>query len=185
MSPTFFPKQSEFRKWLAKNHKKETELLVGFYKVDSGKPSITWPQSVDEALCFGWIDGVRKFIDAESYSIRFTPRKHTSIWSAVNIKKMAELIERGLMQPAGLEIFQKRTENKSRIYAYEKEAGKLSAEYEKLFMTHKKAWTFFTTQAPSYQKVIIHRIMTAKQKKTQLSRLETTITASENLKRLF
>src|SRR5476649_488337 len=126
MLATFFPKPSDFRKWLLKNHKKETELLVGFYKVGSGKPSITWPQSVDEALCFGWIDGVRKSIDAESYSIRFTPRKHTSIWSAVNIKKMEELIEKELMQPAGLAIFQKRTENKSMIYAYENEAKKLS-----------------------------------------------------------
>src|SRR6187401_135455 len=108
MTPTFFANQSDFRKWLQKNHKKETELVVGFYKVGSGKPSITWPQSVDEALCFGWIDGVRTSIDNERYQIRFTPRKPTSIWSAVNIKKIETLTEQGLMQPAGIAIFEKR-----------------------------------------------------------------------------
>ena len=106
--PTFFAKQSEFRKWLQNNHKKQAELLVGFYKIGSGKPSMTWPQSVDEALCFGWIDGVRKSIDKESYQIRFTQRKPTSIWSAINISKIEELTRQGLMQPAGLASFEKR-----------------------------------------------------------------------------
>src|ERR1043165_3844754 len=101
MQPTFFSRPSEFRKWLKKNHKKEKELLVGFYKVGSGKPSMTWPESVDEALCFGWIDGIRKSLGEESYTIRFTPRKTSSIWSAVNIKKMEELTKKGLMKPAG------------------------------------------------------------------------------------
>src|SRR6476469_3818916 len=117
MVPTFFAKQSDFRKWLQKNHKKETELLVGFYKVGSGKLSITWPQSVDEALCFGWIDGVRKSIDKDSYQIRFCQRKPTSIWSAINIKKIDELSRQGLMQPAGHASFEKRTETKSKIYS--------------------------------------------------------------------
>jgi uncharacterized protein YdeI (YjbR/CyaY-like superfamily) len=121
MTATFFAKQSEFRKWLDKNHKKETELLVGFYKINSGKPSMTWSQSVDEALCFGWIDGVRKSIDKDSYQIRFTQRKPTSIWSAVNIKKIEELTKQGLMQPAGLVSFENRKENKSKIYSYENE----------------------------------------------------------------
>jgi len=103
--PTFFANQSDFRKWLRKNHKTKTELLVGFYKIDSGKPSVTWPQSVDEALCFGWIDGVRKSINKESYQIRFTQRKPTSIWSAINIKKVEELTKQGLMQPAGSRQF--------------------------------------------------------------------------------
>src|SRR6478672_4648920 len=101
MVPIFFADQHEFRKWLTKNHKKEIELLVGFYKVGSGKPSMSWSESVDEALCFGWIDGVRKSIDKDSYQIRFTQRKATSIWSAINIKKMEELTQKGLMQPAG------------------------------------------------------------------------------------
>jgi uncharacterized protein YdeI (YjbR/CyaY-like superfamily) len=179
MTPTFFPYQSGFRKWLKQNHKKETELLVGYYKVNSGKPSMTWAQSVDEALCFGWIDGVRKSIDEDSYCIRFTPRKPTSIWSAVNIKKVEELIKQGLMQPAGLAGFEKRKESKSRIYSYEKEATKLAADYEKKFRANKKAWAFFTSLAPSYQKLGIHRVMDAKQEKTQLSRLEKLITESE------
>jgi uncharacterized protein YdeI (YjbR/CyaY-like superfamily) len=179
MIPTFFPNQSDFRKWLKQNHKKETELLVGFYKIGRGKPSMTWPQSVDEALCFGWIDGVRKSIDRESYCIRFTPRKSTSIWSAVNIKKVEELTKKGLMQPAGLVSFEKRKEGKSGIYSYEKEATKLAETYEKKFKANKKAWAFFTSLAPSYQKLGIHRVMDAKQEKTQLSRLEKLITESE------
>src|SRR5438552_5111802 len=115
MTARFFRTQSDFRKWLAKNHDKAAELVVGFYKVASDKPSMTWPESVDQALCFGWIDGVRKRIDDESYSIRFTPRKSSSIWSAVNIEKAKELIKQNLMQPSGLMAFQKRSEHKSRI----------------------------------------------------------------------
>lgn len=185
MTLTFFAKQTDFRKWLAKNHKKEKELLVGFYKVGSGKASMTWPQSVDEALCFGWIDGVRKRIDEESYSIRFTPRKPTSIWSAVNIKKIGELTEKSLMQPAGIEAFAKRTHAKSAIYAYENEPVNLSPAFETKFKANKKAWTFFTAQAPSYQKTIIHWIMRAKQEATQLSRLEKTMIESSNQKRVL
>src|SRR6476619_3513385 len=133
IAPTFFSAPSHFRKWLKKNHSKATELLVGFYKVGSGKPSMTWSQSVDEALCFGWIDGVRKSIDIDSYQIRFTQRKSTSIWSAVNIKKMEELTKAGLMQPAGLESFAKRTESKSRIYSHEKEEEEFPGEFKKQF----------------------------------------------------
>ena len=117
----FFPTQTDFRRWLAENHERETELLVGFYKVGSNKPSMTWPQSVDEALCFGWIDGVRRSVDAESYSIRFTPRKAKSVWSVVNIKKVAELTAKGAMKPAGIAAFEKREESRSKIYAYENE----------------------------------------------------------------
>src|SRR5436190_19380271 len=137
--PTFFAKQADFRKWLQKNHKKETELLVGFYKVRSGIPSNTWSQSVDEALCFGWIDAVRKSIDKDSYQIRFTQRKPTSIWSAINIKKIEELTEQGLMQPAGLAIFEKRKEGKSKIYSYENEGRKFTQNFEKQFKANKKA----------------------------------------------
>ncbi len=185
MTPLFFSTQLEFRKWLSVNHKTKTELLVGYYKVKSGKPSMTWSQSVDEALCFGWIDGVRKSINNESYCIRFTPRKTTSIWSAVNIKKMEVLIDNGFMQPSGLESYKLRKESKSKIYAYEKKVVKLSANYEKIFKSNKKAWDFFSTQAPSYQKKIIHRIMSAKQEKTRISRLEKTIKESELLKRVY
>ncbi|WP_316768367.1 YdeI/OmpD-associated family protein [Pedobacter frigiditerrae] len=184
MEAQFFENPLLFRKWLAKNHQTKTELLVGFYKIGSGTPSMSWPQSVDEALCFGWIDGIRKSIDDKSYTIRFTPRKSTSIWSAVNIKKMDELTKKGLMQPAGLAAFQHRKEDKSRVYIHENEAKILSADFEKKFRTNKKAWDFFSTQAPSYQKLIIGWIMGAKQEATQLSRLEKAIAESELQKRM-
>ena len=119
MKPVFFPTQLDFRKWLDKNHKKETELLVGYYKVDSGKLSLTWSESVDQAICFGWIDGIRRSIDRESYSIRFTPRKPKSIWSAINIKKVEDLTKLGLMKPKGIAAFNKREESNSKIYSYE------------------------------------------------------------------
>lgn len=177
--PTFFKRPSDFRKWLEKNHQKKTELLVGFYKVDSGKPSMTWPESVDEALCFGWIDGVRNSIDEHSYQIRFTPRKSTSIWSAVNIKKMEELAKNGRMQPAGLAAFEKRQEKKSRIYSFESEAKELTAQMEKQFQANKKAWTYFKALAPSYRKVSIHWVLSAKQEATQQKRLSQLIAFSE------
>lgn len=184
MEPTFFSTPSDFRNWLSKNHKKETELLVGFYKVDSGGESITWSQSVDEALCFGWIDGVRKSIDDKSYTIRFTPRKPTSIWSAVNLKKMEELIKKQLVKPAGLAAFEKRKESRSKIYTYEKAPVKLDRNYEKKFKANKKAWAFFLSQAPSYQRVVFNWIMSAKQITTQHSRLEKLIDSSEAGKRI-
>ena len=184
MTPTFFETQDEFRKWLDKNHKTDTELLVGFYKVDSGKLSMTWSQSVDQALCFGWIDGVRKSINQESYCIRFTPRKHTSIWSAVNIKKFEELNNAGLMTTEGRKAFSLRTESKSKIYAYEKEPVILDKEFENQFKKNKLAWDFFDKQAPSYKKVMIHWIMNAKQEETRLSRLDKTISESEQQRRM-
>lgn len=171
MTPIFFEKQSDFRKWLVKNHKKETELLVGFYKVGSGKPGITWTQSVDEALCFGWIDGVRKSIDKDRYQIRFTPRKPTSIWSAVNIQKIKVLTKQGLMQPAGLVSFKNRKENKSKIYSFENEPVKFSPGYEKKFRKNKKAWEYFQSLAPSYKKHSTYWVMSAMQETTQLKRL--------------
>src|SRR5688572_18398385 len=126
MKPTFFSTSTGFRKWLMKNHKEKNELLVGFYKVRSEKPSMTWSESVDQALCFGWIDGVRNSIDSESYTIRFTPRKPGSIWSNVNLKKMKELIASGLMQPAGLAVFQKRQKERSGLYSHERDKVMLS-----------------------------------------------------------
>ncbi|MGD9994958.1 MAG: YdeI family protein [Salinivirgaceae bacterium] len=175
---TFFKTPADFRAWLENNHETASELIVGFYKVASGKPSINWSQSVDQALCFGWIDGIRRSIDKESYCIRFTPRRSTSIWSAINIKKVEELTKAGLMKPAGLKAFALRNENKSGIYAYENETVFESA-YEKQFKANKKAWDFFMKQAPSYKKGITRWIMSAKQEKTRQSRLEKTIKASE------
>ena len=185
MTPVFFPQQSDFRKWLTKNHKKESELVVGFYKVNSGKPSITWSQSVDEALCFGWIDGVRRTIDEDSYSIRFTPRRPTSIWSAININKVEQLTKQGLMKPAGLAIFKLRKEEKSNVYSHEKETAQLPGELKTIFKKNKRAWDYFNNQAPSYKKVIIHWITTAKQKETQLRRLNKVMAESEQHKRVI
>lgn len=184
MKPTFFAKGSDFRKWLKKNHAKEKELLVGFYKVDSGKPSMNWSESVDEALCFGWIDGVRRSLGEESYTIRFTPRKPASNWSAVNIKKIKELKEKGLMEPAGLAAYEKRQEKKSGIYAYENAPATFSGDLEKKFRANKKAWEFFSKQAPSYQKVVTNWIMSAKQETTRSSRLATLIKDSASGERL-
>jgi uncharacterized protein YdeI (YjbR/CyaY-like superfamily) len=184
MAATFFATQAEFRKWLEKHHKNETELLVGFYKLDSGKPSMTWSESVDQALCFGWIDGVRRSIDKESYSIRFTPRKKTSNWSAINIKKMEELTKAGLMTEAGQKAFAERIESRSKIYSYENEPVLLAAEYENQFRKNAAAWDFFMKQAPSYKKLTIHWIMDAKQEKTRQSRLEKAIRESEQQKRV-
>ncbi|MEY8761074.1 YdeI/OmpD-associated family protein [Chryseobacterium tongliaoense] len=185
MAARFFTTQEEFREWLVQYHQTENELLVGFYKVGTKKPSMTWSESVDQALCFGWIDGVRKSIDKESYSIRFTPRKPTSIWSAINIKKMEDLTKAGLMTTAGQKAFSLRKEEKSGIYSHEKEPATLDPAYEKQFKTNKKAWKFFSDQAPSYKKVMLHWIMSAKQEKTRQSRLEKTIRESEQQKRVL
>ena len=179
MKPIFFAKQSDFRKWLEKNHKKETELLVGFHKVDSGNPSMTWSQSVDEALCFGWIDGVRKSIDKDRYQIRFTQRKPTSTWSAINIKKMEALVQQGLMQLAGLESFKNRKEKNSKIYTYENEEVKLSPPFEKKFKANKIAWKYFQSLAQSYRKSSTSWVMGAKQDVTRLKRLNALIADSE------
>ena len=179
MEPTFFPTQDDFRAWLKKNAKKEKELLVGFYKMDSGIPSMSWPESVDQALCFGWIDGVRRGRDEVSYTIRFTPRKPTSIWSSINIAKVEKLTAQKLMMPEGIAAFELRKDHKSSIYSYEKEAVPLSPEYEEMFKKEKKAWAFFSTQPPGYQRQMIHRVMDAKQKATQLSRLGNLIRLSK------
>ncbi len=179
MKPIFFENQNEFRKWLQKNHDKETELLVGFYKVNTGKNSITWPQSVDQALCFGWIDGVRKSIDEESYQIRFTPRKKDSIWSAINIEKIEVLTGKGMMHHSGIESFNHRKESKSKIYSYEQEGVSFSILEEKQFKANKKAWKYFQLLAPSYQKSSINWVVSAKQDSTKTKRLNELIQDSE------
>ncbi len=175
---TWFPTPADFRKWLQKNHEKHTELLVGFHKVSSGKPSITWPQSVDEALCFGWIDGIRRNIDKDSYSIRFTPRKANSIWSAVNVKKIAELTEKGLMQPAGLAAYNKLDQSKSKIYSYENMAVPLSEAFQKQFQENEAAWSYFQSMPPSYRKPATNWVMSAKQEVTRVKRLHELIADS-------
>jgi len=185
ISPLFFATADDFRKWLGENHQTETELLVGYYKVGTKKPSMSWSESVDEALCFGWIDGVRRSINDESYCIRFTPRNPKSNWSAVNISKVGELTRLGKMHPDGLAVFGKRAEAKSAIYSYENRPEKLEAELEAVFLEHQKAWKFFTSQAPSYKKTMTYWVMSAKQEPTRKARLAKLIGASESGNKLF
>ncbi len=184
MTPTFFPDQYQFRDWLQANHQSETELNVGYYKVGSGKPSMSWSESVDQALCFGWIDGVRKSVDEERYMIRFSPRKKSSIWSAVNIKKVEELKAKGLMHPAGLAIYAHRKEDKSGVYSHENKNPSFSKELEEQFRASAKAWTFYETTPPSYKRSTIHWVMSAKREETTLKRLEQLIADSEKGERV-
>lgn len=185
MKPRFFPTPAAFRKWLAANHDKSTELLVGFYKKASGKPSITWPESVDEALCFGWIDGVRKTIDEDSYTIRFSPRKPSSIWSAVNIRNVERLTKEQRMQPAGLKAYAARKEHRSGVYAYEQRPAELVEPYASKLKANQAAWKFFQAQPPYYRKTISWWIVSAKQEETRLKRLEKLIEVSAQGKRLL
>jgi len=184
MKPRFFKSPSDFRQWLAPNYAKAKDLWVGFYKKSSGKPSITWPESVDEALCFGWIDGVRKRIDDQSYMIRFTPRKPTSIWSAVNIRHAQRLVNEGRMRPSGLKAFEARKENRSGIYSYEQRSPELEAKYAAKFKRNKTAWKFFQAQPPSYRKTLNWWVVSAKQEETRIKRLEKLIEASAHGQRL-
>lgn len=180
MDPVYFSSPAELRKWFEKNHLKEKELLVGFYKTSTGRPTISWSESVDQALCFGWIDGVRRSIDDKRYCIRFTPRKTGSIWSAVNIGKIEELTKKGLMTPAGMESFNQRNKEKSKLYSYEREKVELSPAFLKKFKSNKPAWNFFSLQPPSYQKPAINWVMSAKQEATRNSRLSSLIADSES-----
>lgn len=185
-APLFFPRARNFRTWLRTNHNKRSEMWVGFYKKDSGRPSITWPESVDEALCVGWIDGLRKTIDAESYKIRFTPRKKTSNWSAVNIERVAELTKLGRMRPAGLKAFELRKEEKSGIYAYEnRKSAVLGKAEEKQFRARPKAWDFFQRQPAGYRKLMTWWVISAKREETKKKRLERLISESEAGRRLL
>lgn len=182
---TFFETPDEFRAWLEANHESEAELLVGFYKKGSGRSSITWPESVAEALCFGWIDGVRRGIDDESYSIRFTPRKPSSNWSQVNIDKVAELTERGRMWPAGAAAFERRSGKRSAIYAYEqRKKAALDPEQEREFRARAAAWTFFQEQPAGYRQTATYWVVTAKREETRRKRLATLIDDSAGGRRL-
>jgi uncharacterized protein YdeI (YjbR/CyaY-like superfamily) len=183
--PMFFAESSDFGKWLEEHHNSTPELWVGFYKKGSGKPSITWPESVVEALCFGWIDGVRKSLNDSSYMIRFTPRKPGSIWSAVNIEYVEQLINSGKMRPEGLKAFELRKEEKSSIYAYEqKDEAKLDEASEQQFRSNAKAWDFFQSQPAWYRKQAIYRVISAKREETRVKRLAVLIEGSEQGRRV-
>lgn len=184
-APVFFASPRGFRTWLQRYAGSLTELVVGFYKLSTGRPSITWPEAVDEALGVGWIDGVRKRIDEHRYQIRFTPRKPVSIWSAVNIARVDVLIGEGRMQSAGLAAFARRSEAKSRTYSYEQAAiAALAPDEEKAFRRRKAAWAFFERQAPGYRKIVLWWIVTARQPATRQRRLAKLIDASDLGKRL-
>jgi len=184
MKPTFFKSGDEFRSWLEKNHDKQNELLLGFYKKASAKGGITYPKALDEALAFGWIDGVRKSLDDASYTIRFTPRKQKSIWSIVNIKRVGELAKLGRMRPSGLAAFKGRDLKRAKLYSYERKTSKLDGELEKRLKANKKAWEFFQAQPPGYQRVISWWIVSAKQEETRFRRVERLIRDSESGRRV-
>ena len=186
MKPRFFRTPSEFREWLERHHETTPDLLVGFYKKGSGKPSITWPESVDEALCFGWIDGVRRTIDDASYCIRFTPRRPRSNWSTVNIKRAEELTKLGRMRPRGLAAFEARDPEQTGLYSYEqrKKYEILDASYEAKLRKNKKAWTFFQAQPPGYRRIASMYVMSAKKEETRLRRLATLIDESAHERRI-
>jgi len=179
MQPKFFKSQSYFRRWLERNHDKETELVVAFYKKNAGKPSITYPEALDEALCFGWIDGVRRNLDDDSYTIRFTPRRAKSIWSNVNVRHVERLKKLGRMAPAGLAAYESRDPNRTGIYAFENRPKELAPEFEKTFRANKKAWQFFEQCPPSYKRTSIFWVMGAKQEETRRRRLEQLISMCE------
>jgi len=184
VTPKFFKTPAAFRAWLSAHHAKALNLLVGFHKKGSGRPSMTWAESVDEALCVGWIDGVRKRIDEDSYTIRFSPRRPRSIWSAININRVTVLTAEGRMRPRGIKAFEARIENRSGIYAYEQRSVELPEPHAGVMKKHKTAWTFFTSQPPSYRKTLCWWVVSAKKDETQVKRLNALIEASAQGRRL-
>jgi uncharacterized protein YdeI (YjbR/CyaY-like superfamily) len=184
MTIRFFASSSQFRTWLKKNHGKAQELYVGFHKIGSGKPSITYSEALDEALCFGWIDGVRKSLNSTSYTIRFTPRKPKSTWSMVNTKRVRELAALARMQPAGTRAFEARDESKSKLYSYEAKNRELPGAYVKKLKANGKAWSFFQTQAPYYRRTASWWIVSAKKEETRLKRLDILIQDSAKQRRV-
>ncbi|WAC75125.1 YdeI/OmpD-associated family protein [Roseateles sp. SL47] len=183
-TPHFFPTAADFRDWLDQHASTATDLVVGFYKRGSGLPSLDWPESVDEALCHGWIDGVRTRIDDKSYKIRFSPRKANSIWSAVNIARMEALIKEGRVREAGLAAFEARSDARSRVYSHEQDEVEFTPAQEVAFRHHPAAWEFFRAQAPSYQRSSIWHVLSAKKADTQITRLNRLIEASARGERL-
>ncbi len=179
IKPDFFENQSKLRNWFQKNYNKKDELNIGYYKINSGRKSITYEESVNEALCFGWIDGIRRSIDDKSYTIRFTPRRKNSIWSNKNINRVEELIKLKKMKPAGLTAYKIRKDEKSRIYSYEQKEIKFDVGLEKILKSNNRAWNFFESQVRSYKNPAIRWVMSAKQEQTRIKRLSILIKCSE------
>jgi uncharacterized protein YdeI (YjbR/CyaY-like superfamily) len=180
MKPKFFSSSAQFRQWLEENHDRATELLVGFHKKSSARKSVTYNEALDEALCFGWIDGVRKNLNETSYTIRFTPRKARSIWSNVNVNHVERLIKEKRMHASGLEAYERRDPERTGIYAFENRPKELAPEYEKTFRANKAAWKFFEKQPPGYKHLAIFFVMGAKKEETRTKRLQRLIESSAN-----
>lgn len=180
----YFESPAAFRAWLEAHHAEATELWVGFYKKGTGRPSMTWPESVDQALCFGWIDGIRRRVDEHRYAIRFTPRKPRSTWSTVNVARVAELTAQGLMTPAGRRAFEARDAANSGVYSFEQTPQPLPPEYEQQFRANGPAWAFFEAQPPGYRRTAIHWVTSAKREETRLKRLAALIDDSAHGRRI-
>jgi uncharacterized protein YdeI (YjbR/CyaY-like superfamily) len=185
MKITFFRSPSELREWFEKHHATARELWVGYYKKSSGEPSITWPESVDEALCVGWIDGIRKNVDESRYKIRFTPRKPRSIWSAVNVRRARALDADGRMRPAGLAAFAARRENRSGIYSYEQRRAELPEPYARMLRKNRAALAFFEAQPPGFRKQVSWWVVSARKEETRLKRLKKLVDESARGKRVM
>lgn len=170
--PHFFTSPAEFRTWLATHHRSATELWVGYHKKSTGKPSLTWPESVDQALCFGWIDGVRRSLGAEAYTIRFTPRRDASVWSDRNLRRMEVLLEAGLVRRAGKDAYERRKEHLSRRYSFEQDEIALPPELEKRFRANRRAWKHFGGETASYRKAVTWWVVSARREETRLRRLD-------------
>ena len=184
MQPKFFNSPEKFREWLERNHDSATELMIGFHKKSSGKKSLTYAEALDEALCFGWIDGVRKSLNETSYMQRFTPRKPRSIWSNINVKHVERLQKEGRMHRAGIEAYERRSPERTGIYSFENRPRELSPEFEKTFRQNKAAWKFFQEQPPGYKRLMVFRTMSAKKEETRLRRLKQLIESSEKGERM-
>jgi uncharacterized protein YdeI (YjbR/CyaY-like superfamily) len=184
MKALYFKTAAEFRRWLAANHASERELLVGFYKKASGKPSISYKEAVDEALCFGWIDGIKNRVDEACYTHRFTPRKAGSTWSVVNTKRAGELIAMKRMAKRGLEVFENRDPEKTRLYSFENRPKAFDPALERVFRKQAQAWAFFRAQPPGYQRLATFYVMSAKQQETRERRLAVLMKSSAEGKRL-
>jgi uncharacterized protein YdeI (YjbR/CyaY-like superfamily) len=185
VEPCYFATPEEFRAWLEKHHSTAAEVVVGFHKKSTGRPSMTWTESVREALCFGWIDGIRRSLGAESYTIRFTPRKPGSNWSSRNVRHVEELIREGRMTPAGLAAYEARRPERTGVYAFEqRHSARLAREQEKRLRADAKAWEYFQAQPPSYRQTAIYWVVSAKREETRERRLAKLIEASAAERRL-
>ena len=184
MKPRYFTSQADFRRWLEAHHASAPELLVGFYKKASGKGGLGYKEAVDEALCFGWIDGIKKRVDGERYTHRFTPRRPGSIWSAINLKRMKELIAGGVVSKMGLETYERRDPKKAGLYSFENRPQVFDAAMARRFKANGRAWSVFRAQPPGYQRVCTFFVMSAKKEETRLRRLELLMNVSSKGRRL-